>query len=57
MIAVAPRVGAWIEIARQRSVGHGRLRVAPRVGAWIEMWMRSMYDGGEDGRSPCGSVD
>ena len=36
IFAVAPRVGAWIEIICRRCV-RVNLMVAPRVGAWIEI--------------------
>ena len=36
-LAVAPRVGAWIE-TYLGSVLSERFTVAPRVGAWIETW-------------------
>ena len=54
--AVAPLVGAWIEI-RVSTSGVWIVRVAPLVGAWIEILDE---DGGAEaitGRSPCGSVD
>jgi len=35
---VAPRVGAWIEIA-DTATQYWETRVAPRVGAWIEIIM------------------
>ena len=35
--AVAPRVGAWIEIDARRWFYVLPMRVAPRVGAWIEI--------------------
>ena len=36
IMLVAPRVGAWIEIDRNK--GEIRIKVvAPRVGAWIEI--------------------
>ena len=35
-IAVAPLVGAWIEISGMRDAREGR-SVAPLVGAWIEI--------------------
>ena len=35
--AVAPRVGAWIEIV-SRCSGAAASIVAPRVGAWIEIY-------------------
>ncbi len=56
MAEVAPRAGAWIEIAIKRSE-RGIAAVAPRAGAWIEIchlpdpWLKS------ECRSPCGSVD
>ena len=34
---VAPHVGAWIEILRQRNWERDYF-VAPHVGAWIEMY-------------------
>lgn len=39
--AVAPRVGAWIEIFLNNLKIHHPL-VAPRVGAWIEVFMSSV---------------
>ena len=38
--AVAPHVGAWIEILIQPSMQQMRL-VAPHVGAWIEIYRHS----------------
>ena len=35
--AVAPLVGAWIEMLRQRARPEGE-HVAPLVGAWIEIY-------------------
>jgi len=40
-IAVAPHVGAWIEI-NQRYKNHNRIQVAPHVGAWIEICRRHL---------------
>ncbi|MNW17517.1 hypothetical protein D3C71_2167320 [compost metagenome] len=34
---VAPRVGAWIEIAGNGNILDGVKQVAPRAGAWIEI--------------------
>ena len=36
-IAVAPLVGAWIEIMNASYTYSSRLSVAPLVGAWIEI--------------------
>ena len=41
-IAVAPLVGAWIEIAH-RGTGLKMQQVAPLVGAWIEIFMSSSF--------------
>ena len=53
--AVAPRVGAWIEILEPFNIGL-EIIVAPRVGAWIEI-VNEDFRCYRDGRSPCGSVD
>ena len=37
-IAVAPLVGAWIEIKKRNTVDWSA-SVAPLVGAWIEIWI------------------
>ena len=55
-IAVAPLVGAWIEIIRLAQ--RVRLRaVAPLVGAWIEITFRNTIALLKIRRSPRGSVD
>ena len=55
-IAVAPLVGAWIEIARF-SAAVGCIVVAPLVGAWIEIFDSAVSQNTYLGRSPRGSVD
>ena len=35
-LSVAPLVGAWIEIEKEKVTG-GKYKVAPLVGAWIEI--------------------
>ena len=54
--AVAPLVGAWIEIRRPSSL-FLLVRVAPLVGAWIEMVVVNRKGKQVYSRSPCGSVD
>ena len=55
-IAVAPLVGAWIEIFNS---GYDivPIIVAPLVGAWIEMNHNMTAKKRAKGRSPRGSVD
>ena len=56
IFAVAPRVGAWIEILWLYS-NRRRVNVAPRVGAWIEIYTVQCQANNGGRRSPCGSVD
>ena len=56
IFAVAPRVGAWIEIDDLKK-GCLLELVAPRVGAWIEIQIYFSSTGRQRSRSPCGSVD
>ena len=56
ILAVAPLVGAWIEIDKPEKISDD-ITVAPLVGAWIEInleWCTYQYN---NSRSPCGSVD
>ena len=53
---VAPRVGAWIETRRSRSLA-AIPSVAPRVGAWIETPIRAGGRRFPRCRSPRGNVD
>ena len=55
-IAVAPLVGAWIEILLHEN-GAKVVRVAPLVGAWIEIPYVSYLQSYVLRRSPRGSVD
>ena len=55
-IAVAPLVGAWIEIHKHTILFNSEV-VAPLVGAWIEMANGYNKKLTEKGRSPRGSVD
>ena len=55
-IAVAPLVGAWIEIIETYDEGSAKT-VAPLVGAWIEIAVPADRYGGGMRRSPRGSVD
>ena len=55
-IAVAPLVGAWIEILFS-DVSRMIFDVAPLVGAWIEIVTVSPKTANANGRSPRGSVD
>ena len=55
-IAVAPLVGAWIEITLNIWI-LALLRVAPLVGAWIEIIDINDFVKLAHGRSPRGSVD
>ena len=54
--AVAPLVGAWIEIIKKRCV-FKISGVAPLVGAWIEILRGGCVAENGQRRSPCGSVD
>ena len=54
--AVAPLVGAWIEIPLLR-IGDIYIYVAPLVGAWIEIGAGFWQCLRRGSRSPCGSVD
>ena len=49
IIAVAPLVGAWIEIAYNRCVSTLE-RVAPLVGAWIEIACCAAFCSADSGR-------
>ena len=53
---VAPREGAWIEIAR-KNASPRYPQVAPREGAWIEIKAPEQKQEQDKGRSPRGSVD
>ena len=53
---VAPLVGAWIEISKERRVSFDSI-VAPLVGAWIEMFKPVTIDEIMFSRSSCRSVD
>ena len=55
-VCVAPRAGAWIEIAIRWWWG-AHSAVAPRAGAWMEIVEGSVMGLSEGGRSPCGCVD
>ena len=55
-IAVAPLVGAWIEIIFPGYPGKSKT-VAPLVGAWIEMFVEKVRQLKIARRSPRGSVD
>ena len=55
-IAVAPLVGAWIEILAILSLDNGS-QVAPLVGAWIEIVNGVVVGYDVICRSPRGSVD
>ena len=54
--AVAPLVGAWIEIDNRAHKTCDSC-VAPLVGAWIEITEKQAEEGNGLGRSPRGSVD
>ena len=56
MGAVAPLVGAWIEILGSNAGAMG-IRVAPLVGAWIEILFLWLQYPLRLRRSPRGSVD
>ena len=56
IIAVAPFVGAWIEIYRDIFY-HMSAVVAPFVGAWIEISLLPRLDRALESRSLRGSVD
>ena len=47
IFAVAPLVGAWIEI-RTSDIMLRVYDVAPLVGAWIEINLRVLYDGADN---------
>ena len=55
-MAVAPRVGAWIETVIAETVLTSD-NVAPRVGAWIETPPCRQSGWWNRGRTPCGCVD
>ena len=55
-IAVAPLVGAWIEM-KIPEITTFHCRVAPLVGAWIEIVDSVLRNKIVVGRSPRGSVD
>ena len=55
-MAVAPLVGAWIEIDNRAHKTCDSC-VAPLVGAWIEITEKQAEEGNGLGRSPRGSVD
>ena len=55
-IAVAPLVGAWIEIFYTMGI-RAEMAVAPLVGAWIEIFLFIVMFGMPKCRSPRGSVD
>ena len=55
-IAVAPLVGAWIEIPNAFELNTDNM-VAPLVGAWIEISKAGIGQALDYGRSPRGSVD
>ena len=55
-LAVAPLVGAWIEIAIM-ALNFSWDIVAPLVGAWIEIMLIRMTTKDVARRSPRGSVD
>lgn len=56
-IAVAPLVGAWIEIGNPATLVAREITVAPLAGAWIEIVQHLRKHPFPSGRSPCGSVD
>ena len=56
-IAVAPLVGAWIEIRYNRMYRCYAGIVAPLVGAWIEIYALMYEMNSGERRSPRGSVD
>ena len=55
--AVAPPVGAWIEIVKMGINPVTGYAVAPPVGAWIEMLEKRKTNLPPCSRSPRGSVD
>ena len=55
-VAVAPLVGAWIEIIQVASLQAASV-VAPLVGAWIEISIICDIADGVPSRSSRGSVD
>ena len=57
VLAVAPRVGAWIETHELNGERLSLRIVAPRVGAWIETKLRLIRFAEYMGRTPCGCVD
>ena len=54
-MAVAPLVGAWVEILNITEPQKVYM-VAPLVGAWVEIWVELTIQPPSSGRSPRGSV-